>query len=370
MIPQVGSYNRLHHKARHNRPRWSNAHAIPGKLPYNGFMPDQVTMLGLFRLPAPLGVTAGCFGKRFNVKIGSFAGSAILPCVVWADIGPNVTAPSVKSVDQKYIERYAKTATEGESDCHFWGNASEWHARKNVLMSAHIGAIVLDFKVARGAIAYSGQIDGRMRPMSAEITNLFHEIDEWFDRVRTWVEVAVDQDADPLNPLPNVWVRGYGLQVFTVDGETVSLPESNRTIQVLRNSYDPINLPTLRKSFKYANSGDAPSDAHLLLRDSKAQCRRGHFRRAVIDAGPAVEITLSDFNRRVTHVNVGNGQPLGWYVGQSKIAARAKLPTNTKKDLVELRNKAIHENVMPSHNEAILALELAQKIVNSIDPLP
>jgi hypothetical protein len=90
----------------------------------------------------------------------------------------------------------------------------------------------------------------------------------------------------------------------------------------------------------------------------------------VIDAGSAVEIVLADFNRAVTRVTTPSKPTLGWYVDQPKIAAQASLPAYTKRDLVEKRNDAIHNNVAPSWSETAQALKLARQIINNLEPLP
>jgi hypothetical protein len=57
-------------------------------------------------------------------------------------------------------------------------------------------------------------------------------------------------------------------------------------------------------------------------------------------------------------------------VDQPRIAAAANLPANAKRDLVTVRNNAIHQNHVPNHQETIDALRLAQQIVSRLDALP
>jgi hypothetical protein len=228
----------------------------------------------------------------------------------------------------------------------------------------------MEFKVPAEDIIYSEYLYGRGHPQGDIVQALFSEIDLWFERVRTWVEAAVDQDADPDNPIATVTNPGQGLMVMTEDNGVISLPASALTIIANLVQYEAVKLPMLRKILNQANSGATPGDMHLLLKDSRAALRRNHFRRAVIDAGSATELALADFNNRLAHVPTGSRLPtLGWYVNQSAIAAGAGVPANTQTDLVRVRNNAIHQNRVPSRDETILALDLARHIVNQVDPL-
>ena len=86
--------------------------------------------------------------------------------------------------------------------------------------------------------------------------------------------------------------------------------------------------------------------------DDVEQIGSGNHRRAVIDAGTAVELMLADFNRRVTKVATPPRPTLGWYVGQSAIAKAVGFPATTQQDLVDLRNDAVHHNKTPGPAEA------------------
>lgn len=230
---------------------------------------------------------------------------------------------------------------------------------------------MFEFKVRPTDITYSDYLYGRGHPQGPLVGQLFSEVDLWFDRVRTWVEAMADQDADITSPLAYLATPGGGLTIITSESETISLPATANLITVTLPDDEAITLPKFRKAVGQANAGRVPSDAHVLLRDGRAALRRGQFRRAVIDAGSATEVTLADFNRRATRVNTGSRPPtLGWYVRQPAIASGASLPANTKLDLVDIRNKAIHENRMPTRAETATAISIAAQVVNRLDPLP
>jgi hypothetical protein len=158
--------------------------------------------------------------------------------------------------------------------------------------------------------------------------------------------------------------------LVTKEDDRVPFPTSPQHVALFATRDEAINLPRLRKAVHEANAGSTPTDAHLFLRDARAALRRGGYRRAVIDAGSAVELTLAQFNAATTRVNTGGRATLGWYVNQPAIATEANLPSTLGHDLVDLRNNAIHQNRVASCQETVRALALAKQVVARLDPLP
>lgn len=330
----------------------------------------MILMLGIYKLPSSLNITPSCFGKKIRVKIDTLIGTMVLPVIEWPEEEPRIIAPPIDHDTERYVKHYTEDANEGWEKWNYWGEVNRYNSKKRALIQASLNAVIFEFKVDPANITYSRYLHGRGHPQGNGIQKLFADIDKWFESLSTWIEVSLDQDTNPTNPIRTIKIKGYGLQVLTIDEGVVSLPASANNIAVMLKSWQPVTLGLLRKIIGHVNNGLIPSDAHLLLKDGRAELRRNHYRKAVIDAGSAVEITLADFNDRVTHINTGPRPTLGWYVNQPTINSQANLPSNTKDDLVEIRNKAIHHNRVPSYNETQLALNLAKQIVGYIDPLP
>lgn len=272
---------------------------------------------------------------------------------------------------QEHIDHYIISTTQGWDKWHYWGRVNQYNPRKQTIGGALVEAILLKFKVDPHSITYGGYLYGRGVPEGKDVQVVFDNMDQWFERLRTWIGVARDQDIDPVNPIRGS-VKAEGLVLLTVDGSTYSLPGGSYNMTVVFRSGEPVTLSMLQKALHLASSGTMPSDSHVLLRDSMAAFRRGYFRRSVIDAGSATEVCLADFNNRVTHETPRPGQKatLGWYVNNTKISAAVGLPPNTMADLVNVRNDAIHQNKTPTRKVAEVALGLAKKIVRKIEPLP
>jgi hypothetical protein len=328
-----------------------------------------VTIIGSYRLPAQIGVSAGCLGKSLRIELGGHTGRVRLPRVTWGNDLPSILAPVVDPAAQSRLEWVADNSDDGTRDPSWWGTVPGWNINTRKIQGAFLSAIVCEFRIPSDAVTYGEYLHGRGQPQGSVIDTLFDHVDSWFDCLRTWVEAVGDQDADPSYPIRSVLTPGDGLQVFTKDGDTVSIPRYANRSQVFVRDVKLLTLPLLRKLAAHANSQTFPSDAHLLLRDGRAQWRRGHMRRAVIDAGSAVEVVLAAYNQRVTKVNTRKAT-LGWYVNQPAIAASASLPPATQTVIVDVRNAAIHENRPPTGSEANQALILAQEILERLEPLP
>lgn len=324
----------------------------------------KIVLTGTYQLPRAIGLTSACFGKSFSVEIAGQSGKAVLPEIAWNGDRPYIVAPTMDAELAKHLEHYLRDPEEP----HQWGVVTGWRADK--VVNAFASTIQLIFKVSASDLTYSEYLHGRGHPEAEFISQMFAEIEPWFDRLRTWLEVKVDQDLDVRDELQNVTVPGNGLQLLTVEGDIFSLPAAASSIYINTYDFQNASLPLLRRASKLASQGLRPSDAHLLLRDAAAALRRGYYRRAVIDSGSAAELTLADHNRIVTLVNIPkNGATLGWYVKQPAVAASAGLPADFSANVVDVRNNAIHNNVTPTLIEATVSLKESSELVRRLDPL-
>ncbi len=295
----------------------------------------------------------------------------MLPGVEWQGDTPAAVAPRVGSLAQAAVERYAaRERGDAPADPWFWGIVGGWNLNTRRVQGLFIHALACELRIPSTALTHAEYLHGLGAPQGPDIDAVFSHIDAWFRDLGVWVELSSDQDMDPDDPLQGADTPGEGLALLSTHSGTVSIPRHATHTSVIVRNVNLINLPTLRTLARAVSSQVRASDAHLLVRDGRAQLRRGHTRRAVIDAGTAVELALADYNRRGPKVNTGGRPTLGWYVNQPEIAAGAAVPTTTQAELVDVRNAAIHENVLPSHAQADRALTLARGVLDRIEPLP
>jgi hypothetical protein len=332
-------------------------------------------LYGVYELPASIGVSKGCLGKSFPITVASRHGKATLPIVDWnsgrwGKGHPVLAAPAtgLGATPDQQVLRFSSNREKSEPGRgDFWGQVSAWRTEPQTVSTAFVRAVWLQFRVRTTDPLRGPQLNDANSPRESAYKEVYSDIDRWFEAFRAWLELISDQDLDPEHPLPNGHSPGSGLSLFAFDQAKLDYFLGVRAISSIARMVTPLSVSRLRLGFRQANASAVPSDARLLLRDAYAENRRGRTRRAVIDAGSAVELTLADYATR-EGVSMPAKPTLGVYV--KALQARASLPATTKIALVDVRNAAIHENHTPASADSRAALGIASTVLNKLDPLP
>lgn len=202
-------------------------------------------------------------------------------------------------------------------------------------------------------------------------------IDQWWENVRTWLEIATNQrlaqvghePSDWLNPntRTSIWNRdATGRREELHIGGTV-LVGPDRVISV---------TPEILQDCA-ALATTTPPLAWRLLRDARALQSADQLRRAVIDAATAAELAVT---RRIDDLLASQRDPdrrkalkkasgLG---GKTRALRDAgdELPPNFTRDLVDRRNDAVHEGTDVRYPEWEAAFGASLAIVERVFPLP
>jgi hypothetical protein len=332
-------------------------------------------LYGVYELPASIGVTKGVLGKSFPITVASRQGKATLPIVDWnsgrwGKGHPVLAAPftGLGATPDQQLLRFTSNREKGEPGRgDFWGQVGAWRTEPERVSTAFVRAVWLQFRVRATDPLRGPQSNEANSPRESAYAEIYGDMDRWFETFRTWLELISDQDLDPEHPLPTGHSPGNGLSLFAFDQAELDYFLGVRAISAIAHMVTPLSVARLRLGFRQANLNVAPSDARLLLRDAYAETRRDRTRRAVIDAGSAVELTLADFAAREA-VSMPAKPTLGAYV--IALQARASLPANTKVALVDVRNASIHENHTPTHADSRAALGIASTVLNKLDQMP
>jgi hypothetical protein len=126
-----------------------------------------------------------------------------------------------------------------------------------------------------------------------------------------------------------------------------------------------------QRAVREANAGHMPPDSHLLLRDARAALHRRAFRRCVLDAATAVEVVAAPLLASLLNKALGPAARETLVRDQTPMSRKipalqalgVSLPPHLKRDLVNLRNRVIHEGKSPSMTEARKALDAATEVV-------
>lgn len=163
-------------------------------------------------------------------------------------------------------------------------------------------------------------------------------------------------------------MQGEGLSVRAVTAAGPSDTVWPTRSFLWRTEATPISLTSLSHVVRATSLDIGPPPAHLIIRDARGDLRRGRYRKAVVDAGSAAEIAISDRHRShpsVTPRPFPRRPTLGTYVKYAVLP----LPEATQDHLVRVRNDAIHNGLKPTRSQAEDAVRIALQIVQELQPL-
>lgn len=205
---------------------------------------------------------------------------------------------------------------------------------------------------------------------------LAYLIRPWFYRVIEWIEVLTGQDLyEHERPYTEREQRPYG-SFYLFDGETYT--NVTRQEGIWMNPW-PLEESLTPEKWRFclaaASKQDRPPLELLVMRDANAALMRGHYRKAVVDAGSAVEIAL---NRRIRQTLASANEA---YVVEEllrshptlgrKLALAKRLglevPEDAQKELVEPRNRTVHRGETPDALAAGVAVHVAGDVVGKKD---
>jgi hypothetical protein len=135
----------------------------------------------------------------------------------------------------------------------------------------------------------------------------------------------------------------------------------------------------LQAAMDLAASGSTPQTEWLFIRDARSLLNAGEFRRAVIDACTAAELSVTALIDRKFDVDgtsqADRDQQFRDHHGLSKLirlnngVGASTLPRRLQQDVAEPRNKAAHQGATSSEAEARSAILKAAEVVEIAYPL-
>jgi hypothetical protein len=191
----------------------------------------------------------------------------------------------------------------------------------------------------------------------------------------SWIEIAAEDDFIP-SPRPSTspnwvrfWTRMDNGEIGEVGGLTVLIKcDASRAI--------PLDPSRLQECLTLASEGIQPPIEWLLIRDARYFLYLRQWRRAVIDAGTASEVSITKMiDKRLTEIPerlkqklMSDNQALKKR-GEFLTLLDGTLPIKFQQRLIEPRNNASHEGADLTESEAHDAVKAAIEIVRSALPL-
>jgi hypothetical protein len=207
------------------------------------------------------------------------------------------------------------------------------------------------------------------------------EIEIWWDLVSSWISIFTKQDFVEIGKTrsgirvgPIVTWCGSGDQLRVNGSRDASIPIVNDV------GVDRLNEITLLRCMTLAGNGTQPPDEWLFIRDARSLVNAKQYRRAVIDACTAAELSLTtlidnkfaadgtstkDRKKQFdSHHGISKLKAL-----HNKVGAAGNLPKRLVEDVGATRNKAAHRGYSPTIDETELAIETAVLVVEQAYPL-
>jgi hypothetical protein len=211
---------------------------------------------------------------------------------------------------------------------------------------------------------------------------LFESIGPWSRRLADWLEIVLYHSPTlpfvlPLSKRRTLEERD-GLRLDHVNAEgtrtrQVAEPGLISTVPVVMNRIEESTWQTILSN---VSDGLSPPIERLLLRDARVAIEEEHTRRAVLDAATAAEIAMSRLLEDQLHG--ARSEVVKLVLDQNRELGRLRralegfgvqLPKSLQEKLVKPRNDAIHYGAEPSPEGARVALSLARKVVDQVQPL-
>lgn len=244
-------------------------------------------VVATYTLPLPVNISADCFETSIDAVIAGYPATLTTPLVRWTDEGRFVVQPPQVSDLPHQPD---------DGDDIFWGKIGEWQTDPPQFSEGWLRAVAFTFDVDEESIG-SRPGGARWRPTGPVIDGLFDLVPVWFDLLLRWIGVVSDQDTfvDTPRVLPTAQGEGLSVRAVTLAGPSESVWPTS--FYLWRTEALAVSRETFEDVVRATSRGIAPPPAHLLVRDARADMARENRRKAVIGAGPAVELALSDWSQ-------------------------------------------------------------------------
>lgn len=314
---------------------------------------------GHFACGTGIHISSECLDRSYVSKTATHHLLITVPSVGAGPLEP----PSFASVAQSDRDAKEQVPETG------WGVITDWESLDNGIQ------VALSARVDRLAFLIELVAVGLL-PLSPERTGAIHEVDAWWSLFSMWVEIFTSQDAND---------RGR-TQVGTNTGPIWSWESrsgtrtnaSKNTVWPARNAPERLlDHATFEACMKLAAAGEPPPDMWLFIRDARALINSGDYRRAVIDAGTAAELAMTEIldqhlattEAKLRDALVERSRTLEGRAKLMKELGAASVPTMFKEHLQNPRNSAAHGGHRSSLEGAKKAVAIASDLVQQAEPL-
>ena len=305
-------------------------------------------------------VVADCVGQSFNTKTKSLDLVVTLPRFNYdlQLVAPEWQANAANPADLKEQEQDFK-----------WGVITAWENSPDgsqLPITARVDRWRIEFLVESPAGA----------PFSTTAWSAMEEIDDWWELFSSWLEIITSHNVSAKRTSGGI--RAEPIWIWDASDFM-----TRRNAGVARSGHiynqttgAPVDIATLEACMRLAADGQPPPDMWMFIRDARSLIARGDFRRAVIDAGTAAELAMTEIldqdlattDHMLRDALLARSRTLEGRANLMKDLNAGKVPETFRKDLQGPRNRAAHGGVPQTLADATKALAVATNLVEQAEP--
>lgn len=321
-----------------------------------------LNLLGHFACGAGIQLTADCCGASLNTRTNSFQLTLYVPRFSdpWQkglleppEMVAELTNPGVANEAEEQLR---------------WGLVVDWSdGGPGQKVPTEIRVSRLGFKIFE-AVTNPAELNAvRVQALA--------ELDSWWTLFCSWVAVLTEQD-------PRDYLRAVEATrrepIWTwVDGEEVRRGQQASEDRPRRFDPEPLDVPTLVACTVLAGKGGPPPDEWMFIRDARSALVAGDYRRAVIDAGTAAELAITELldqhlalvDTKLSDALMSRGRALEGRAKLMKELGAGVEPAGFTASLKTPRNDAAHKGHSPTKSVAQRAINIAAELVEQATPL-
>ncbi|WP_328352718.1 hypothetical protein OG976_20280 [Mycobacterium sp. NBC_00419] len=326
---------------------------------------------GYFECPVPFVVTASATAGIYLASVGGLPVTVTLPTANDATMHhSDLAEPSWHYPGRDgSLSRLPELAP-------FWGRVVVWADNHTTPKALSISR----FKIATDA---TGD-DNAVREVGRQLAEA---APAWWSAVSAWIEILYGQDLSRLGPVEpglrfnntTLWTRLYNLHGHPIREGHV-LPVGSSAIGLVWPNYAPIDSAQLQQCIALADQHGPPPTEWLIIRDARSLYAGQDFRRAVLDAGLAAELAVTQLISAHLRANGQTGEGIEGVLRKHRMLGRrcdywirdcgGTLPGNYDRRLLARRNAATHTGYAPPPDDVRDAIAVAAEIVAQAVPVP
>lgn len=249
-----------------------------------------------------------------------------------------------------------------------WGIVNNWIDRPDG------SQIPTDVRVER--LAFALELDAAdLRPLGQERLAAMRDVDAWWTLFALWVSLFTSQDV--ADGVARNGIQGGPIWTWECEQGLRRKPSSNTTWPIRHEPPNLLDHATMEACMTLTAFGDHPPDEWLFIGEARSLINTGDYRRAVIDAGTAAELAMTeilDQHFATTEENIrdailSRSRTLEGRATLIKELKAAQIPTDFTSGLKTPRNRAAHGGELPTQETAVKAVRIAAEIVEQAHPI-